>query len=140
MRDCRTSLITALITAINGQSTGLTAYTKIPKGDFSNPISYPFYHITNITDVEDGPKAQFMYSYELDIETVYANLTDKAVMWGVADSIKQLFCNGSPFALTGGFDIMQALLIDTVETEDLLNSQEVDTTTIRMRFEIQDNN
>jgi hypothetical protein len=140
MRDCRTSLITALITAISGQSTGLTAYTKIPKGDLSNPISYPFFYITNIADVENGPKTQFMYDYELDIEIVYADVTDKSVMWGVADSIKQLFCNGSPFALTGGFSIMQALLVDTVETEDLLNSQEVDTITIRMRFEIQDNN
>jgi len=140
MRDCRTSLITALITAINGQSTGLTVYTKIPKGDFSNPINYPFIFISNITDTEDGTKRQFMYNYELDLEIVYKDVTDKVAMWTTADKIKQIFCNDSPFSLTGGFEIMQSLLVDTTETEDLMNSQDVDVITIKLRFEIEDKN
>ena len=140
MKDCRTSLITALITAIDGQATGLMPYTKVPKGDAANPIAYPFIYITDITDVEDGPKNQFMYSYDLDMELVYKDLTDKAAMWTAVDLIKQLINNDVPFALTGGFSIMELTLIDTIETEDLLNSQDVDTTIIRVNFMIEDNN
>lgn len=140
MKDCRTSLITALITAIAAKSTGLTPYTKVPKGDAVNPITYPFIYITNITDDEDGPKNQFIYNYDLDLELTYKDLTDKAAMWTAVDLIKQLINNDVPFALTGGFSIMELTLIDTIETEDLLNSQDVDTTTIRVNFMIEDNN
>ena len=140
MKDCRTELVTALIVAINAKATGLTPYTKVPKGDAANPILYPFIYITDISDVENGPKNQFFYDYDLSIEIVYKNLTDKAAMWATVNSIKEIFCNDSPFDLTGGFEIMQALLIDTTETEDLLNSQDVDTTTIRINFQIEDKN
>lgn len=140
MKDVRTQLVTALIVAITAKATGLTAYTKIPKGDSSNPIVFPFIYIADITDTEDGPKNQFMYSYDMDLEIVYSGLTDKAAMWTAVDKIKQIINNNVPFALTGNFSIMEMTLIDTTETEDLLNSIDVDTTTIRVNFLIEDNN
>jgi hypothetical protein len=140
MKDCRTPLVTGLITAIAAKATGLTPYTKVPKGDFNNPIAYPFYYITNITDIEDGPKNQFMYSYDLDIEVVFADLTTKETMWTAVNSIKEIINNCVPFTITGGFEIMSMTLISTDETEDLLNSQDVDTTIIRVNFQIEDNN
>jgi len=135
MKDCRTSLVTALITAIDTQSTGLTVYTKVPKS-----VSYPYIYITEIIDTEDGPKNIYIYNYDVSLELVYKDLTDKSAMWAAVDLIKQIITNRTPFALTGGFYIMQATLIDTTEAEDLLNSQEVDTTTIRVNFMIEDNN
>jgi hypothetical protein len=135
MKDCRTQLITGLITAIDAKSTGLTVYTKVPKS-----IAYPFIYLTDIIDNENGPKNQFMYSYDVSLELVYKDLTDKAAMWTAVDKIKQIINNDSPFTITGGFKIMDMTLIDTTETEDLLNSQEVDTATIRVNFNIEDNN
>jgi hypothetical protein len=135
MKDCRTQLITGLKTAIDAKSTGLTFYTKVPKS-----VVYPFINITEIIDSENGPKNQFMYSYDVSIELVYKDLTDKAAMWTEVDKVKQIINNDSPFTITGSFIIMDMTLIDTTETEDLLNSQEVDVTTIRVNFNIEDNN
>jgi len=134
MKDCRTQLITGLITAI-GTKTAIDVYTKVPKS-----IAYPFIYLTDIIDNEDGPKNQFMYSYDVSIEIVYKDLTVKDNLWGTVNDIKGIITNGSPFTLTGGFKIMDMTLIDTTETEDLLNSQEVDTATIRVNFNIEDNN
>lgn len=135
MKDVRTSLVTALITAINAKATGATVYTKVPKG-----VVYPYIYLTNIVDSEDGGKNQFMYSYDLDIEVVYKDLTEKTAMWETVDSIKEIINNCEPFALTGGFKINSIELIDTDETEDLVDSQEVDVTTIRVNFDIEDGN
>jgi hypothetical protein len=135
MNDCRTELVTALITAINAQATGLTVYTKVPKS-----VTYPYLYLTEIIDTEDGSKQQFMYSYDVSLELVYKDLTDKTAMWSAVDKVKGIINNKEPFAMSGGFKIMAMTLIDTTEAEDLLNSQEVDTTTIRVNFEIEDNN
>ena len=135
MKDCRTSLVTAFITAINAKSTGLTVYTKVPKS-----VVYPYLYLTEIIDIENGNKNQFMYSYDVSLELVYKDLTDKTAMWTAVDLIKQIINNNVPFSLTGGFAIMEMTLVDTTEAEDLLNSQEVDTTTIRVKFDIEDNN
>ena len=135
MKDCKTELITGLITAIDAQSTGLTVYTKVPKS-----VVYPYLYITEIIDVEDGPKNQFMYGYDLSMELVYKDLTDKGAMWTAVGKIKGIINNKNPFSIGGNFYIMAMTLIDTTEAEDLLNSQEVDTTTIRVNFDIEDNN
>ncbi len=135
MKDCRTQLVTAFITAIDAKSTGLTVYTKVPKS-----VVYPYLYLTEIIDIENGNKNQFMYSYDVSLELVYKDLTDKTAMWTAVDLIKQIINNNVPFSLTGGFAIMEMTLVDTTEAEDLLNSQEVDTTTIRVKFDIEDNN
>ena len=140
MKDVRKQLSIGLITAINAKSTGLTVYTKIPKGDALNPISYPFIYISEIYDYEDGPKNQFMYQYEVVLEVVYKDLNSKIAMWTTVDKIKQTINNNSPFTLTDNFKIMESTLISTEETETLINSQEVSTTIIRMNFQIEDNN
>jgi hypothetical protein len=140
MRDVRKQLVIGLITAINAKATGLTVYTKIPKGDASNPISYPYIFIAEIFDTEDGPKNKFMYQYEVTLQVVYKDLTSKLDMWTTVDLIKQIINNDSPFTLTDNFKIMEAILIDTDETEDLVDSQDVDTTIIRINFMIEDNN
>ena len=90
MKDVRKPLTIGLITAINAKSTGLTVYTKIPKGDITNPISYPYIFIAEIFDIEDGPKNQFMYQYEVTLQIVYRDLTSKLAMWIVVDKIKQI--------------------------------------------------
>jgi citrate lyase synthetase len=135
MRGCRTQLVTGLITAINAKATGLTVYTKVPKS-----VVYPYLYLTEIIDIENGSKNQFMYDYDMSLELVYKDLTDKTAMWTAVDLIKQIITNREPFSITGGFNIMAMTLVDTTEAEDLLNSQEVDTTTIRVNFDIQDNN
>jgi len=135
MRDCKTELITGLKTAIDAKSTGLTFYTKVPKG-----ISYPFIYATDIFDIEDGPKNQFMYQYEVSLEVVYKDLTDKTAMWSTVNSIKEIINNCVPFSIGGNFNIMSMTLIETTEGEDLIDSQEVDTTIIRVNFKIEDNN
>ena len=135
MKDGRTSLITGLKAAIDAKSTGLTFYTKVPKS-----ASYPFIYVTDIYDIEDGNKKQFMYQYELTVQVVYKDLTDKSAMWAAVNSIKEIIVKGSPFSISGGFNIMEMTLIDTDETTALIDSQEVDTTIIRMNFQIEDNN
>ena len=135
MRDVRTELVTAFITAINAKATGLTVYTKVPKG-----VNYPFIYLTEITDSENGSKQQYMYSYDVTLEVVYANITDKTAMWSTVDKIKQIINNCEPFALTGNFKINAMTLIETIEREDLLDSQDVDVTEIRVNFDIEDNN
>ena len=135
MKDCRDELIVGLKTAVDGKSTGLTFYTKIPKG-----VSYPYIWVAEIFAIEDGPKGTFMYQYEVTLHITYDDITDKAAMWVAVDKIKQIINNDVPFSLTGNFAIMEATLIDTDETEDLVNSQDVDTTIIRINFMIEDNN
>lgn len=135
MNDARKQLIIGLKAAIDAKATGLTVYTKVPKS-----ASYPFIYIAEIYDTEDGPKNQFMYQYDVTIQLVYKDLTDKSDMWDDVSTIKELITNRSPFAITGGFSIMDATLIDTDETTDLMDSQEVDTTIIRVNFQIEDNN
>lgn len=135
MKDARVELITGLKSAIDTKSTGLTVYTKVPKS-----VVYPYIYITDIFDIEDGSKQQFMYQYDVSIEIVYSDITDKAAMWGTVNSVKEIINNRSPFAIGGNFNIMSATLIETTETEDLVNSQEVNVTIIRVNFEIEDNN
>ena len=117
------------------EATGLTFYTKIPKG-----VVYPYIYVAEIFDIEDGPKGTFMYQYEVTLQVVYSDVTDKTAMWTAVDKIKQIIVEGVPFAITGNFEIMEVTLIDTDETIDLVDSMEVDTTIIRMNFMIQDNN
>lgn len=140
MKDVRKQLSVGLIAAIDAKATGLTVYTKIPKGDSSNPMSYPYIYIAEIFDIEDGPKNGFMYQYEVTLQIVYKDLTSKLAMWTTVDLIKQIINNDSPFTLTDNFVIMEATLISTDETADLIGSQEVDTTIIRINFMIEDNN
>jgi len=140
MRDVRKQIVKGLKAAIDAKATGLTVYTKIPKGDATNPISYPYIYLTNIIDSENGPKNQFMYNYDLDIEVVYKNLLDKVAMWDTVDKIKQIINNCEPFTIDDNFKIMAMVLIDTDETEDLVDSQDVDVTRIRVNLDIEDNN
>lgn len=135
MKDARTSLITALKTAVDAKSTGLTFYTKVPKD-----VSYPYIWVAEIFDTEDGDKSTFMYQYEITLHITYSNITDKTAMWTAVDKIKQIINNNVPFSLTGNFAIMECTLIDTDEIEDLVDSMDVDTTIIRINFMIQDNN
>lgn len=135
MKDCRTQLITGLKAAIDAKSTGLTFYTKVPKS-----ASFPYIYVSELYDIENGNKKQFMYQYEVTLQVVYKDLTDKTSMWTAVDKIKQVINNDSPFSITGNFKIMEATLIDTDETIDLIDSMEVDTTIIRLNFQIEDNN
>ena len=135
MKDVRKQLMIGLKSAVDGLSTGLTFYTKIPKG-----ISYPYIYVAEIFDIEDGSKQQFMYQYEVTLEITYKDITDKTDMWDAVDSLKGLINNNEPFSLTDNFKIMECTLIDTDEIEDLVESQNVDTTILRINFMIEDNN
>lgn len=135
MRDVRKQLAIGLKTAIDAKATGLTFYTKVPKS-----AVYPYIYVAEMFDIENGSKQQFIYEYEVTLQIVYKDLTDKSDMWETVDSIKQIINNNSPFTLTDNFKIMEATLIDTDETIDLVDSQEVDTTIIRINFMIEDNN
>lgn len=135
MKDVRKQLAIALVAAIKAAIPGRNVYTKVPKG-----VTYPYIFIAAMYDIEDGPKNQFFYQYDTIIEVVYENVDAKDDMWDDVNAIKGLINNDVPFSLTDNFSIMQATLIETDETEDLINSLSVDITDIRVNFEIEDNN
>ena len=141
MKDCRKELIKALITALKtALGTSIKIYTKVPKGDFSNPVAFPFVYITDIEDSEDGTKSQFIYDYRLTIEIVYSGLSDKAVIWETANKVKGIFNNCVPFALGDDLQIMKTEMTGTSESEDLIGSMEVDVIRVGVNFTIEDNN
>ena len=140
MKDCRKYLLRALISSINGLSTGLIVYSKVPRGDSNNVVQFPYMYITEITDSENGPKNEFHYEYSVTIEIVYAGLNDRTTIWDMADKVKGIINNNVPFLLGGGFEIMQATIGTTNEREDLLGSTDVDVMSININFLIEDNN
>ena len=133
MKDVRKYLVKGLIDKL-ATVTSLNVYTKIPKGDVSNPINYPFIHIADIRDNDNGDKSNFIYHYNVTLEIVYANLLSKLDLWATIDDVKEIITKCPPFYLDGGFKLMSMVLVDVSENETLINSEELDTAIIELEF------
>jgi hypothetical protein len=137
MRDVRKQLIKGLIGAINTKIPGRTVYTQIPKGDYSDPITYPYIWISDIFQDEDGPKNGYMYNLDVLVQIVYSNASSLIPLWDDQDKVLQIIDNGNKFALDDGFEIMDMTLISSDSDEELTNTEKLNIGLVRINFMIE---
>lgn len=136
MNDPTKQLIKGLISAID-EVVDYPIRTKIPiEASGKAKIPYPYVHISDIYVEENGTKADFRYTVECLVKTVYKDLTDKEGLWDDRDSILGIFNNGgSPFSITT-YKIHEARLISCSEEEVMMDFGILNIGLIRLTFEI----
>lgn len=133
MTDCREIVLKALFTAL-GTATGRTIYTKIPKQ--AAPI-YPYIHISDVFEEEEGTKTGYQYKFQILIEVCHKDeLSDKSLFDDMS-AVCGLINNGVPFALSGGFAIMDMRLVSSTQIEVLTDTGIVDVGAIRIVLRVE---
>ncbi len=133
MRDGRKQIVKSLITALSG--VGVTVFTKVPKD-----TTYPYIHISEIYQDEDGPKNSFFYNYDILIQVVYKDLDSKVNLWNTVNSILGIIKNDASLTLTDDFEVMETTLISNSETEIMTDTGILDIGLIRILIKVEDKN
>ena len=108
MIEPRAILIPALTTALK-TATGLKVYDSLPIHQVNTSV-FPHVNITDIAVTEDGPKTQFHYVVNVLLEVVHNNINTLQTLYSDMDKVLSIVTNGSPFALSGGYSIMDCQL------------------------------
>lgn len=140
MRDARKQIVLALITAINAAASGITVYTKVPKGVDGNAalVTYPYIHISEIYQDENGPKNSYFYNYEVLVQVVYKDLHSKVSLWNTVNNILGIVKNDASLTLTDNFETMETRLVSNSETEILTDTGLLDIGLIRIEIVVED--
>lgn len=133
MTDCREIVLKALFTAL-GTATGRTIYTKIPKQ--SAPI-YPYIHISDVFMEEEGAKNGYQYKFQILIEVCHKNEDSDKSLFDDMKNVCSLINNGVPFALSGGFAVMDMRLVSSTQVEVLTDTGLVDVGAIRIIMRVE---
>jgi hypothetical protein len=133
MRDARKQIVSALITALS--EVGVTVYTKVPKD-----TAYPYIHISEIYQDENGPKNSFFYNYDILIQVVYKDLDSKVSLWNTVNSVLAIVKNDASLSLADDFEVMETTLISNSETEIMTDTGILDIGLIRILIKVEDKN
>lgn len=133
MRDARKQIVSALITALS--EVGVTVYTKVPKD-----TAYPYIHISEIYQDENGPKNSFFYNYDILIQVVYKDLDSKVILWNTVNSVLAIVKNDASLSLADDFEVMETTLISNSETEIMTDTGILDIGLIRILIKVEDKN
>lgn len=133
MTDCREIVLKALYTAL-GTATGRTIYTKMPKQ--AAPI-YPYIHISDVFEEEEGAKNGYQFKFQILIEVVHKDELSDIPLFNDMKAVKTLINNAVPFALSGGFAIMDMRLVSSTQIEVLTDTGMVDVGAIRITMRVE---
>ncbi len=133
MNDCRKIVINALGAALE-TATGKTVYSKIPKQLAS---IFPYIHIAEVFMQEEGTKKDYQYKFDILIEICHKNEDSDSDLYSDMDKVCQVINNAVPFALTGEYSIMDMRLNNSVKTEVLTESGQIDVGAIRLIIRVE---
>lgn len=136
MTDCREIVLKALYTAL-GTATGRTIYTKIPKlNNVPTPV-YPYIHISDVFEEEEGTKTNYQFKFQILIEVCHKDELSDIPLFNDIKAVKTLINNSVPFALSGGFAIMDMRLVNSTQIEVLTDTGMVDVGAIRITMRVE---
>lgn len=138
MRNCKTELLTAFIAELKTALPTFTIRTKINDFDTSDDSAYPYIHITEVYQNEDGPKPYYRYPVEMLVQVVYKDITDLGDLYTTQNAVLGTLDNPKPFTLTNDFEIIETELLSSNDTEIQIDSGILNIGLIRVRFTIWD--
>lgn len=138
MRNCKSELLTALVAALKTAISGMKVRTKINDFDISDNAAYPYIHISDAYQLENGPKNYHSYELEVLINVVYKDLTDLGALYTAQNSVLGLFNIPESLTLTNNFKVQETVLISSTDTEVKIDTGTLNIGLIRMRFTIED--
>ena len=134
MIEIRSILIPALKTALT-TATNLTVYDSLPI-HLDGTEKTPCINISDIYDEEDGPKNQYHYTVNVLLEVVHKARPTMETLHESMNSVKGIINNRTPFALTGGYEIMDCRLTNSTTTKATTAKGLMDIGIIRIVFRI----
>ena len=134
MVEIRSILIPALKTALV-TATGLTVYDSLPI-HLDGTEKTPCINISDIYDEEDGPKNKFHYNVNILLEVIHKSQTTLQTLYTSMNLVKGIVNNRVPFALTGGYEIMDCRLVNSTTTKATTAKGLMDIGIIRLVFRI----
>lgn len=134
MIEIRSILIPALTSAIK-TATGLKVYDDLPI-HLINTAIFPHVNISDIYVSENGPKNAYNYEVNILLEVVHNNISSLATLHSDMNKVLGIVNNSSPFALTGGYTIMDCRLNNTTTTKASIEKGFVNIGIIRLIFRI----
>lgn len=134
MNDIRNILITALKSSL-ATATGRKVYGEMPI-QLEGTKVFPHISISEVFVQEEGPKNAYHYNANVLIEIVHKQLTTMATLYNDLNNALGVVNNAVPFALTGGFSIMDCRLNTSTTTTSNIGKDLVDVGIIRLIFRI----
>lgn len=134
MNDIRSILITGLKSAL-ATATGRKVYGDMPI-QLEGTKVFPHISISDIFVQEEGPKNKYHYNANVLIEIVHKQLASMGTMHNDLNNALSIVNNAVPFALTGGFSIMDCRLNTSTTTSASVGKDLVDVGIIRLIFRI----
>lgn len=134
MNDIRNILITALKSSL-ATATGRKVYGELPI-QLEGTKVFPHISISEVFVQEEGPKNAYHYNANVLIEIVHKQLTTMATLYNDLNNALEVVNNAVPFALTGGYEIMDCRLNTNTTTKSSIGKDLVDVGIIRLIFRI----
>ncbi len=138
MRNCKGELSTALVAALKAAITGMKVRTKLNDFDVSDNTAYPYIHISDVYQNENGPKNYHSYDLEVLINVVYKDITDLGALYTAQNSVLGLFNIPQSLTLTNNFKVQETILVSSTDTEIKTDTGTLNIGLIRIRFTIED--
>jgi hypothetical protein len=134
MNDVRSILITALTSSL-ATATGRKVYGQMPIHLEGTKV-FPHIEISDISIQEDGQKNNFQYTVNVLLEIWHKNLASLSTLYNDMNNVKGIINNAVPFALTGGYSIMDCRLVVDNTTQASKEKDNFDIGLIRLIFRI----
>lgn len=138
MRNCKKEILTALVSAMKTALTGMTIRTKINDFDMSDNSAYPYIYISDLYQLENGPKNYHGYEIEVLIQIIYKDQTSLNNLYTSQNSVLGLFKIPQSLTLTNNFKVQETVLLSSTDTEIKIDTGTLNIGLIRMRFTIED--
>jgi len=138
MRNCKGEVLTALVAAIKAAIPGMKVRIKLNDFDASDNRAYPYIHISDVYQNENGPKNYHSYDLEVLINVVYKDITDLAALYTAQNSVLGLFNIPESLTLTNSFKVQETILVSSTDTEIKTDTGTLNIGLIRIRFTIED--
>ena len=137
MKDARKQIVKALIDAIAVKIPGITCFTIKPKVVDGGNASYPYIYISDIYQLENGQKTNFMYNYEVLIQIVHKELNTKLNLYSQMSEVVAIIANKRDISLGTEFNLMQIRLVSSSESEILTDTGTLHLGLVRFSLDIE---
>lgn len=138
MRNCKREILTALVAELKSAMPDMTVRTKINDFDVSDNSAYPYIYISDLYQLENGPKNYHSYEVEVLIQVVYKDQTSLSDLYDSQNSVLGLFKIPESLILTNNFVVQETVLLNSTDTEIKIDTGTLNIGLIRMRFTIED--
>lgn len=138
MRNCKRELLTALVAKLKLAMPTMTIRTKINDFDISDNSAYPYVYISDLYQLENGPKNYHSYELEVLIQVVYKDQTSLIDLYNSQNSVLGLFEIPESLILTNNFKVQETVLLSSTDTEIKIDTGTLNIGLIRVRYTIED--